>query len=127
MEPTTIIVDRPLKREYALKVIGKLPVEDGEVWDIRIGKYIARRTLQQNARLHLIFQKVALETGSDIDSVKLGYKAMFLAGKETEFHGRKIIVYPQTSKMNKQELNSFMDQVETHAITEFGVILEHEN
>ena len=125
-QPVTIILDRPARKEHALKVISRLPVEDGEVWDVRISKYVARRTVEQNARLHLIFSKVALATGSDIESVKLGYKAMFLAGTETDFHGRKIVVYPQTSKMNKKELNSFMEQVETHSITEFGIILDHE-
>lgn len=126
MDPVTIILDRPARRDYAIKVIGRLPVEDGEVWDLRISKYVARRTLEQNARLHLIFQKVALATGGDIESVKLGYKAMFLAGKETDFQGRKVVLYPQTSRMNKAELNSFMEQCEMDAISSFGVILDHE-
>ena len=96
---------------------------DGQIWDVRISLYVARRTLQQNARLHMLFQKVALATGSDIESVKLGYKAMFLAGKQTDFHGRRITVYPKTSKMSKKELASFMEQVESHAIQEWGVFL----
>ena len=123
-DPVTLILDdRPNRKEHILRVIGKLPTKDGQVWDIRIGPYIARRSLEQNARLHLIFSKVALATGSDIESVKLGYKAMFLAGRETKFGDRKIIIYPRTSKMNKKELRDFMDQCEENAISEFGVIL----
>ena len=123
-EPVTLILDdRPNRREHILRVIGKLPTKDGQVWDIRIAPYVARRSLEQNARLHLIFSTVALATGSDIESVKLGYKAMFLAGRETKFGDRTIIVSPQTSNMNKKELRDFMDQCESHAISEFSVIL----
>jgi len=126
-QPVTLILDdRPARREHILRVIGKLPTKDGQVWDIRIGPYVQKRTLEQNARLHLIFSKVAALTGGDIESVKLGYKALFLAGKEGDFAGRKIIIYPRTSKMNKAQLREFMEQVEAHAISEFGVILGDE-
>ena len=126
MNPVTIQVDRASKRDYALRIIGKLPVEDGEIWEVRVGKYVPRRTLQQNNRLHLIFSKVALATGGDIESVKQGYKEMFLAPKETTFHGRKIKTWPKTSEMKRDELATFMDQVESDGISSWGVILEHD-
>ena len=125
MDPVTLILDdRPNRREHIIRVISKLPTKDGEVWDIRVAPYVKRRSLEQNAPLHLNFQKVALATGADIESVKEGYKQTFLAGKETDFHGRKVVVYPQTSKMNTKDMRDFMDQVEADAIESFGVILE---
>jgi len=125
VNPVTMILDdRPARREHILRVISKLPTKDGEVWDIRVGPFVKLRSLSQNARLHLIFQKVAQVTGSDIESVKAGYKQMFLAGRETDFGDKKVVVYPKTSRMNSQELRNFMDQAESHAISEFGVFLE---
>ena len=121
-EGQLFIVDSEGKRARAAGILAKLPL-DGRIWDVRIRPYVARRSHEQNARLHLLFQHVADSTGSDIESVKLAYKGMFLAGKESEFQGRKVVVYPKTSKMNKKELNAFMEKCESHAITELGVFL----
>lgn len=117
----TYIVDSPKKRDRVASLIGKLP--EDQVWDVTVKEYEPRRTLEQNARLHLIFSMVAKATGSDIESVKLGYKALFLPGKEADFHGHKVTVYPKTSKMSKKQLRAFMDQVESHAISEHGVLI----
>lgn len=116
------IIDSALKLERVVNLLRRLPI-DGHMWDVSVKLWKPRRTLEQNARLHLLFQHVANSTGGDIESVKLGYKAMFLAGKETAFGGRKIMVYPKTSKMNRKDLADFMTACESHAISEFGVFL----
>ena len=121
-QPATFIVDSEQKRQACVRTILRLPLGE-KVWDITVKQWRPRRSLSQNARLHKIFQLVAQETGGDIESVKLGYKQMFLAGKESIFQGRKQIIYPRTSQMNRKELADFMDAVESHAITEWGLVL----
>ncbi len=122
MIPALYIIDSPEKRERLSKRILALPV-DGEIWDVRIKLWEPIRSLEQNARLHLIFHRVAQATGNDLESVKLGYKRMFLPSVASTVFGRRIEVYPKTSKMNKAQLREFMDQVEAHAISEFGIVL----
>lgn len=122
MTPATFIVDNEQKRERCAKRVMALPL-DGQIWDVTVKEWQPIRNLKSNARLHLIFHRVAQATGSDIESVKLGYKAMFLPGKEVSFHGRTVIVYPKTSKMTQKQINEFMDQVESHAISEHGIVL----
>ena len=121
MNPALFIIDSPDKRARCARRVEALPLE-GQIWDIRIAEWEPKRSLEQNARLHLIFHRVAQATGNDPESVKLGYKAMFLPGKEAELLGRKVTVYPKTSRMSKAALRSFMDQCEAHAISEFGIL-----
>ena len=116
------VIDDEAKRDRLAKRVLALPLE-GQIWDVTIKEWAPKRSLEQNARLHLIFHRVAQASGSDIESVKLGYKALFLPGKKAMFHGREVVVYPKTSKMSKQALNSFMEQCETHAISEYGIVL----
>jgi hypothetical protein len=102
-------------------VILKLPLE--REWDITIKRYVKPRTLKQNSRLHLIFSLVADETGQTIDDVKLGYKALFLKPKVVNMGNRPVVVYPSTTKMNREEINLFMTRCEQHAIEWFGIVL----
>lgn len=118
----TFILSDEKARERIAKRIAAMPL-DGELHQVIVKPYEKRRTVQQNARLHLIFAEVAKATGADIESVKLGYKAKFLPGKEAAILGRTVTVYPKTSAMTVQQLNDFMFAVETHAIEEFGVLL----
>jgi hypothetical protein len=100
-----------------------LKLNPDQEWDITIRKHVKLRTLKQNARLHLIFTLVAQETGNTIDDVKDGYKALFTKAKVVKLGKRRLMVYPQTSKMNVAQLNDFMTQCEEHAISNFGVVL----
>lgn len=102
-------------------VILKLPLQ--REWDITIKRYVKPRTLKQNSRLHLIFSLVAEETGQTLDDVKLGYKALFLPARIVNMGTRTLKIYPETRKMNREELNRFMTLVEIHAIETFGIVL----
>ena len=108
-------------RARIASVILKLPLE--REWDITIKRYVKPRTLKQNSRLHLIFSLVADETGQTIDDVKLGYKALFLQPKVVNMGNRPVVIYPSTTKMNREEINLFMTRVEQHAIEWFGIVL----
>lgn len=116
------VVDTKDKRSRCARRVEALPLE-GEVWEIRIAPWEPKRSLEQNARLHLIFHRVAQATGNDLESVKLGYKAMFLPAQEVSVLGRRVTLYPKTSRMTKSELREFMDRCEEHAISEFGILL----
>ena len=120
--PALFMLTTPESQSRCARRILALPLE-GVTWEVSIKEWEPKRSLEQNARLHLIFHRVAQATGNDLESVKLGYKSMFLPGKEAMFHGRKIVVYPKTSKMSKAALNSFMEQCEVHAISEYGIVL----
>jgi len=122
MLPALYIVDSEDKRTRCARRVEALPL-DGQIWDVRIAEWEPRRSLEQNARLHLIFHRVAQKIGDDLESVKLGYKQLFLPGKESIFHGKRVTVYPKTSKMTKAQLNEFMEKVEVHAISEHGIMI----
>lgn len=92
-------------------------------WDVTIRRHVKRRTLKQNSRLHLLFSLVADEIGDDIESVKEGYKKLFLQPKIVDLGSKRVMIYPHTSKMNTEELNNFMTRVEVHAIENFGIVL----
>lgn len=124
-QPVTIIVDRPQKRDYALKVIGKLPVEDGEVWDVVIGRHIARRTLSQNARLWLLHTAAANHVGCSPDDMHEDRLCAVFGHTEVKMPSGVIKQVPlrRSSDLNKKEFGEFMEQVEAFYISELGVFL----
>jgi len=121
MTPSVIILDSEERRARAIKVLSLLNIE--RPLEVSIKPHVERRTLKQNARLHKLFSLIADHIGDDIESVKLAYKVKFLVGKEKKLHGVRFTIYPETSKMNKKELNEFMEKVEAHAITELAIWL----
>lgn len=122
MAEAVFILNSERKREQLIARIKAVKLED-QIFEFIVRPYQPRRTNEQNARLHLIFSQVAKATGSDIESVKLGYKAMFLPGKEVDTVGGKFKIFPKTSKMTKAQLREFMDACESHAIGEFGILI----
>ena len=119
--PRTFVIKDAFTRSKIAGAILKLDAR--AEWDITIKRHIRRRTLKQNSRLHLLFSLVASETGNDIEDVKDGYKALFLQPKIVDLGSRRVLIYPQTRKMNTVKLNEFMTRVEVHAIENFGIVL----
>lgn len=103
--------------------IASLPVGDGQGWEVTVRRRGETRSLAQNARFHALCHMVADDTGNDWRDVKLAYKDLFLDCPVHEVMGRKIKVYPETSKMTVGELADFMTKVEAHAATQLGVFL----
>ena len=124
--PVTIIVDRPQRRDHALKVIGKLPVDDGEVWDIIIGRHIAKRTLSQNARLWLLHTAAAKHVGCSPDDMHEDRLCAIFGYTEVKLPSGVIKQVPlkRSSDLDKKEFREFMDQVEAFYISELGVFLD---
>ena len=126
-QPVTIIVDRPQRRDYAIKVIGKLPVEDGEVWDVVIGRHIARRSLTQNARLWLLHTEAAKHVGCSPDDLHEDRLCAVFGYTEVKLPSGVIKQVPlrRSSDLNKKEFGEFMEQVEAFYISELSVFLDH--
>jgi hypothetical protein len=118
----TYIIDGPESLRLVVRVLRLLPPK--WKWAITIKRHYASRSLEQNARLHLLFGRVAAETGQDIEAVKAGYKAMFLAPTPVNLGNRWLMVYPSTSDMNVAQMAEFMERVEAHAAVEIGVTLD---
>ena len=125
-QPVTIIVDRPQRRDYAIKVLSKLPVEDGEVWDVVIGRHIARRSLTQNARLWLLHTAAAKHVGCSPDDLHEDRLCAVFGYTEVKLPSGVIKQVPlrRSSDLNKKEFGEFMEQVEAFYISELGVFLE---
>lgn len=122
MADARFVLDSERKREQLIERIKAVKLED-QIFEFIVRPYQPRRTNEQNARLHLIFSQVAKATGSDVVSVKLGYKSLFLPAQEVETVGGKFKIFPKTSKMTKAQLREFMDQCESHAISEYGILI----
>ena len=120
--PAVFVLTTPESQSRCARRILALPLE-GVTWEVAIKEWEPKRSLEQNARLHLIFHRVAQKIGDDIESVKAGYKQLFLPGKKSIFHGQRVTVYPKTSRMTKAQLNEFMEKVEIHAISEHGIMI----
>ena len=103
--------------------IASLPVGDGQAWEVIIRKRGDSRSSAQNARFHAICRMVADEIGDDVESVKTGYKALFLEPTVKDVMGGSVTIYPSTAKMTVEELGKFMEKVEAHAATTLGVFL----
>lgn len=126
MDPVTIIVDRPQRRDHAVKVLSRLPVEDGEVWDVLIRRHVSKRSLSQNARLWLLHTAAAKHIGcspEDIHEEMLCRAFGFTEVKMPTGVTRRIPLR-RSSDLNKQEFREFMDQVEEFYISELGVFLD---
>ena len=123
MDPVIIIIDRPQRRDHALKVIGKLPVEDGEVWDCVIGKHISRRSVDANRRLWALHKLAADETGHSVDELHELCKSMFLPRKMVKAGGEEREVCGSSARLSKKDFMAFMERVEAFYIEKLGVFL----
>jgi len=126
VDPVTIILDRPERKEYAQKVIGRLPVDGGEVWDVLICRHIDKRSLSQNGRLWKLHTLAARETGctpEDMHEDRLcasfGYTDVRLPSGFV-----KQVPLRRSSDLNKKEFGEFMEAVEAFYISELGVFLD---
>ena len=76
---------------------------------VTIERYTARRSLSQNAVMHMWFGEIAEQIGDDPASVKADIKAMFLPEIEG-LHG--IIRTKDTHELSTPEMMDFMTQIQ---------------
>ena len=127
-EPVTIIVDRPAKVAYALKVIGKLPVDDGEVWDVIVGRHISRRSNTANARLWLLHTAAAKHVGCSPEDMHEEMLSRHFGYNEVKMPTGVIRRIPlkRSSGLNKKEFAELMESTEIFYLEELGVFLDHD-
>lgn len=100
--------------------------DDGEVLEVNICLHKSARNLEQNKRLHAMFAEIASQVWQDgrqygMETWKEYYKRLFLP--VWELPNGQIMSSP-THKLKVKECAEFMQQIEAHAVSEFGVVFE---
>lgn len=126
MDPVTIIVDRPQRKEYAVKVLSRLPVDDGEIWDVLIRRHVSKRSLSQNARLWLLHTAAAREVGCSPEDLHEDRLCASFGFTEVRLPSGVVKRVPlkRSSDLNKKDFGMFMEEVEAFYISELGVFLD---
>ena len=96
----------------------------GEVLEVNICLHKSKRNLEQNKRLHAMLQEIANKAWVEgkqfsMETWKEYYKRMFLG--VIELPNGNLMANP-THKLNTKECAEFMQKVEAHAVSEFGVV-----
>ncbi len=95
-----------------------------EVLEVIVQIHKDKRNLEQNKRLHAMLQEIADQVWADgkqfsMETWKEYYKRMFLG--VIELPNGNLMANP-THKLNTKECAEFMQKVEAHAISEFGMV-----
>ena len=102
-------------------------VKNGKPLAVHVTESKAKRTLDQNARLHAMLQDIAEQAwfdGRQFDSEvwKEWARREFIGSEEVELPGGKRIERGiSTTKLDVEQFGKLMDRLEAHAATEFGV------
>jgi len=80
------------------------------------------RSIDQNSLMWLWFTCIEQETGTMRQDVHDYYCKRFLT-KDIEWNGSTEIVVRGTSRLSKEEMKWFLDNVQADALTEFGITL----
>lgn len=76
-----------------------------------------RRTLSQNAYLHVCITLYAIEFGFTVEEAKTQLKRLcdFMRYEKEDNNGKKIVFLKQTSIMTTDEIGQFIDWIRTHS------------
>lgn len=128
MNPTTIIVESPERKEYARKVIDRLPL-GGRGWDVQIKPHVERRSLKANARLWALHSKAAAHLGYSAEDMHefalcrhFGHAEQKVMAPGGELILRQVPL-KRSSARDAKEFAAFMEATEAWYISEFGVFL----
>ena len=81
-----------------------------------------KRSLNQNAYLHLIFTFIGLEIGYTMDETKTIFKKRFLSYEKNGFH-----FAGATSDLNTKEMTDFIEQIRNHCSQEMSIYVPAPN
>lgn len=116
------ILDRHNARLYLENLLkGDVPFE--------IRKKVARRTLKQNAYLHLLLSYFAAETGNTLDYVKMQYfkltvnREMFVREKYDSLLNRNVRYIASTSELSTEEMTTAIERFRNWSSAEPGIYL----
>lgn len=88
-----------------------------QIIEIRIRKWRAKRSLQQNALYWMWLQIIAQDLGYDTEELHNSFRAMFLVDRD-----KKIPLVRSTTTLNKIEFTQYLDKIEREA-SELGIVL----
>lgn len=101
-----------------------LALDLSKKWEIEIRRPKRKRTLSQNALMHMFFDVIANHTGDDSESVKSDYKDKYLPKVErTDVFGNETLKPKRTSDLDKKEMAEFLDKIQAHAGSFLGCAL----
>lgn len=95
---------------------------NGQAFEVRVGKHQQRRSLSQNALMHMWFGEVATETGQSPEEVKAALKQMFLPMVTIKLKGVPILTPQSTSALSKEQGTEFLERINAWA-SEWGIHL----
>ena len=128
VSPSTIILNSPQRVEYAVKVLGRLPL-DGRGWDVEIRPHVEKRSLKANARLWALHSKAAEHLGYAADDMHefalcryFGYSEQKVMAPGGEIIIRQVPL-KRSSTRDSKEFAAFMEATESWYIADFGVFL----
>lgn len=109
-------ITRKLRNVESVKLLAQYLIRHFEEkkWPVRvtIERYVAGRSHNQNATMHMWFAEIAEQIGSDPKSVKADIKAMFLPEVEG-MHG--ITRTKDTHELSTPEMIDFMTEIQVLA------------
>lgn len=88
---------------------------------IELKKYSPKRSLSQNAYLHVLFQYIALETGYTTEQAKVLMKRRFGSFMVETINGEKFLV--STASLDSSQLTQFIDFIRQYASEEMEIYL----
>lgn len=120
----TVIVRGPEQKAHLIRLVEGLGF--APTMQVEIKRFVAKRSLPQNALLHKWFGIIADETGDTADGVKEDLKRMFLqmVERESRITGEVVMEPKRTRDLSKEEMRDFMTRIEAWAAT-WGIALPH--
>ena len=109
--------------EAVQQYIGKLPIENGQSFEVTVKKKRIRRTVPQNNLFHLWCKCISDETGEFPERIKKHFKELFLGYEEVEVFGNITKELRETKKLNTLQMSKFMNEVQAWTASELGIVL----
>lgn len=88
-----------------------LEQKDGHKVVMNIGDDKAKRSLDQNALMHLYIDVIARETGHDHEELHRIFKGLFLPKKKVTLNGVDYWLTGSTTELTKAEMREYLDKI----------------
>jgi hypothetical protein len=126
MNERRFVLQSDVVRANLLAFLQKLDL--GKPIEVIVRPYIARRTLEQNARLWLLHTKAAEYVGCTAEEMHEDMLCMVYGYREVKMPSGDVKRIPlkRSSQRNRKEFNEFMEHCEAFYIRELGVWLGQE-
>lgn len=111
-------LSQPFDLQRAKEYFNKLVESESK---IELKKYSPKRSLSQNAYLHVLFQYIALETGYTTEQAKVLMKRRFGSFMVETINGEKFLV--STASLDSSQLTQFIDFIRQYASEEMEIYL----